>query len=153
MATEIRDIEPIHVVGMKHSGPYHGIGDTFEKILGKADAAGWPMQGCLGIYYDDPTEVAEEELRSAACIITPEGFDPDDKAVEAFSVDGGKYAVMRHVGPYEKLPDAWMKFYSEELPKLGMDDAGPPYERYVNHPDTTPAEELITDLHIPVKPR
>ena len=153
MSVEIKEIDPIPVVGMKHKGPYDGIGDTFGKIFQKAGAAGWPMQGCLGVYFDDPMEVPEDQLRSAACIITPEGFEPADESVEAFSVDGGRYAVMRHVGTYEKLPDAWMKFYGEELPKLGMDDAGPPFELYVNDPNTTPVEELITDLHIPVQPR
>lgn len=153
MAAELRTLEPIHVVGIDHVGAYTGIGAKFGTLFGMAGSQGWPIQGALGIYYNDPQEVPESELRSTACAIVPEGFDPGAEGVRAFDICGGEYAVLRHVGPYAGLADAWMKMYSEELPRLERDDAGPPFEVYRNSPMEVPEAQLITDIHVPVKPR
>ncbi len=116
-----------------------------------AGQLGWPMSGMLGIYYDDPRQVPEEELRSKACAIVTEGFDPKVEGVEAFTIPGGQHAVHRHLGSYSKLGDAWMALYSEELPAFDMDDNGSPFEIYRNTPMDTAEDDLVTDLHVPVK--
>lgn len=153
MSAELKQMEPISVVGIEHIGPYHEIGRAFDRLFGMAMQSNWPISGSLGIYYDDPREVPEQKLRSMACLIVPDVFEPTGTEVKKFVIDGGEYAVLRHVGPYSELGDTWMKFYSQELPELGMDDAGPPFERYVTNPMETKPEDTITDLCIPVKPR
>lgn len=153
MSAELRILEPISVVGIDHIGPYHEIGGTFGRICGMAGQLGWPMRGALAIYYDDPRETPPESLRSAACVVVPAGFDPGTEGVRAFSIEGGSHAVLRYVGPYDKLGDVWARLYSEELPALGMDDAGAPFEIYVSHPEEGSGEQPVTDLCVPVKQR
>lgn len=65
----------------------------------------------------------------------------------------GKYAVFTHIGSYSLLS----KFYNsviaflQKTSKLDVELALPIFEKYLNSPTTTPAEELITELWIPVK--
>jgi AraC family transcriptional regulator len=151
MDAELKTLDPISVVGMDHVGSYAGIGEKFGALFGMAMSQGWPIQGTLGIYFSDPREVPEAELRSTACVVVPAGFDPGAEGVRTFVVEGGEYAVLRHVGSYTGLGDAWMRMYSEELPRLGRDDCGPPYEIYRNSPMEVPEDQLITDIHVPVK--
>ncbi|HXH61858.1 MAG TPA: GyrI-like domain-containing protein [Fimbriimonadaceae bacterium] len=148
---ELKTIEPIAVVGIEHKGAYDQIGAKFGEIFGMAGPGGWPIQGSLGIYFNDPSQTPVEDLRSKACIIVPEGFDPGVPGVEAFEVAGGQYVVYRHMGSYAGLGDSWMKVYSEEIPRLKMDDNGPPFEVYVNNCNEVPEDELITDIYVPVK--
>lgn len=49
-------------------GPYHEIGHTFEELSAKCDQAG-VAKNLIGIYFDNPDEVPEENLRSKACVI------------------------------------------------------------------------------------
>lgn len=153
MGAELKTLEPIAVIGIDHRGPYNTIGGVYGRLGQLAGQHGWPVQGSLGIFYDDPREVPESELRSTACMIVPEGFEAGVAGIRSFSVEGGQYAVLRHVGPYEALGDKWMQMYAEELPKLGVQDAGPPFEVYVSHPAEGSAEPPVTDIHVPVKPR
>lgn len=60
--------------------------------------------------------------------------------------------VLRHVGSYRQLGNAWSTLYSmhrnkEFKPKKGIN----PFEIYENNPQTTPEKELITDVYFPVK--
>ncbi|GAB4248519.1 MAG: SRPBCC family protein [Ekhidna sp.] len=60
--------------------------------------------------------------------------------------------VLRHVGRYQHLGNAWSTLYSmqrnkEFKPKKGIH----PFEVYRNNPATTPENELIADIHFAVK--
>lgn len=53
-------------------GPYHEIGSTFEALQSKCTEAG-VKPNMLGIYLDNPETVAEDNLRSKACVIIQPG--------------------------------------------------------------------------------
>jgi len=65
----------------------------------------------------------------------------------------GKYAVFTHIGPYSLLPD----FYNSVIATIRhstdliVEIAAPFFEKYLNSPTDTEAEELITELWIPLK--
>lgn len=149
------------VAFVRHTGAYYKIGSAFEKLgqwaQTKEELKG-PHAEMLGIYYDDPEAVSEEELRSAACVTLP-GEIAVEPPVEIGPLKGGEYAVATYVGPYSGLGDAWMRAFTEALPKTGrqpapMNDpeAGPCFEKYVSDMSVTPEEELITEIWIPLAP-
>lgn len=53
-------------VGVDHTGPYHEIGQAFEELTKIREEEKLDTGLTLGIYYDDPDEVNEAELRSVA---------------------------------------------------------------------------------------
>lgn len=68
------------------------------------------------------------------------------------TLPAGASAVLAHHGSYEDLPAAYNRLMQEWLPASGRQQAASPYELYHNTPDEVPADRLITDIHLPLKP-
>jgi AraC family transcriptional regulator len=61
-------------------------------------------------------------------------------------------AVFPHRGPYEGLLATWQKVMGEWMPASGLTIRhAPTFEIYVNDPDNTPPDELLTEICIPVE--
>jgi len=71
--------------------------------------------------------------------------------LEEVRVEAGAYAVGLHQGAYDGLPGAWGAFV-RELKASGrpLDLTRPCLEIYLDDPSATPAEELRTELCVPV---
>lgn len=64
----------------------------------------------------------------------------------------GKYAVFRYQGPYENLRAVYDTIYAKWIPEKGYKLGDTPgFEKYLNHPDHTEPENLITEIYIPVQ--
>ena len=66
-------------------------------------------------------------------------------------IAGGEYATLMHKGPYETLGRAYQALLGGWLPQSGRElrDA-PCFEAYLNSPQNTRPEELLTVIHAPV---
>jgi AraC family transcriptional regulator len=64
---------------------------------------------------------------------------------------GGEYATLMHKGPYEGLGRAYQALLGGWLPQSGRElrDA-PCFEVYLNSPQTSRPEDLLTLIHVPV---
>jgi effector-binding domain-containing protein len=75
---------------------------------------------------------------------------PEKGKVKMSKLPGGKAVVGMHIGPYNKLGDAyteiteWMKEKDIESPNMC-------YEIYLNDPENTPENELKTEIYFPIK--
>jgi AraC family transcriptional regulator len=68
-------------------------------------------------------------------------------------IPGGEYAVLTHFGPYEKLGESYAKLLGEWLPRSGRNLRSTPcFEIYLNSPESTEPEDLVTDLYAPLEP-
>lgn len=55
-----------------------------------------------------------------------------------------------HVGPYSALKDTWTALWAE-VESLGLQPAGPPWERYVTNPEEEPdTSKWVTEVYVPV---
>lgn len=64
---EIRKVDEIHMVYYEHIGPYMESFNDFGKFMAYMQQNNMPMGShALGVFYDDPKEVPEPELRSEA---------------------------------------------------------------------------------------
>lgn len=63
----------------------------------------------------------------------------------------GRYAVFSHIGPYSTLHQTWAAIGREWLPVSGevLRDV-PPMELVMNNPQTTPPEQLHTEIWMPI---
>ncbi|MEM8571290.1 MAG: AraC family transcriptional regulator [Pseudomonadota bacterium] len=139
------------LAGMPHKGSYMEIDQVFERVAMIVNARSlWPQVGAMiGIYYDDPCAVAEEDLRSVAGVELagdlPEGLEP-------FEIPAGRFAVLRHTGPYTGLMAAYEYLYGEWLPQSGEEPRdAPASEIYRNTPAETAPADLITDICLPIR--
>lgn len=149
---EIESLPTRTIAGVLHKGSYLRIGESFEKLVGLAATRGLmaDVRGMVGVYYDDPMATPEDELRSRAAFVVAD--DTEVKApMEAEKLEGGRYAVLTHKGPYSDLPAAYDWFYSVWLKERDLPlRAAPPYEDYLNNPREVPASELVTKVCVPV---
>ena len=149
----IRDIPKTRVLTCNHNGSYMHINQAFDELCGWLVAHNsFPPQGRLiAIYFDDPRKVAEENLRSCAGVVLPEGVKIESPFEER-QVGGGPHAVVRHIGPYEGLGSVHQWLQREWLPKSGKEAADAPvFEEYLNTPGDTAPADLVTDICLPLR--
>lgn len=154
MDVVILQLTPKRVVMLRHTGPYDTIGPVFEQLWGWVSSHGVPVNGMIGIYWDNPDFVEASQLRSAACVEVPPTFniaDRDGLDLQIDHIAGGPYAMTRYVGPYEGLGPVWTEFtnHIERNLRRQISD-NPAFELYKNDPSETPPDQLITELYMPV---
>jgi AraC family transcriptional regulator len=139
---------------MRHVGPYDQVGETWEKLLvfmGKEGFIGGDSL-FIGICHDDPEVTPPGKIRYDACVTVEETFKPvGDVGVQ--TVPGGDYAVTTHFGPYSQLSATYAKLFGQWLPRSGRQlSATPCFEVYLNSPENTEPNDLLTDIHMPLQP-
>ena len=152
MEVEIKEMPELRVGAVKHVGPYNQIPKAFERLGAVAGPAGLLRHAgsMIAIYHDDPETTPQDQLRSEAALVVPEGIELPEGLVEEH-IAGGRYARTLHVGPYEQLGDVWARFLGEWVPASGnrIGD-GVSYEIYLNNPTQVPKQELRTELYVPL---
>ncbi len=155
MKVEVKNIEKMHVAFVRHVGPYDQVGEAWDHLCMYLGKTGYLGSGSrfVGICYDDPDVTAPEKIRYDACITVDESFEPEaDIAVQ--EIGGGEYAVTTHFGPYNKLSQTYNKLFGQWL--LNSDRqlrSEPCLEFYLNDPDGTEPEDLLTDICLPLEPK
>ncbi len=151
---EIREIPEQAALAVRKTGAYSKAAEEAWKTLcsyaGPKGLMG-PGTKFIGISHDDPDHVAAENLRYDACIT----LSRDDKGrgeVKKISLGGGRYAVTVHKGPFEKLKATYDGLFGDWLPSSGekLRDADC-LEIYLNDPDSTPPEDLRTEICVPLE--
>lgn len=136
---------------LRHVGAYTGIGQAFERLTPILKAAGL-LEGhfrLIGIYHDDPAVTPPDKLRSDAGILLGPGL-PLPPGLAEVTLPAGRYAHLRHVGPYDRLPESWSRIKGPWLTSHGRRRDGPSYEIYLNTPMTAAPADLLTDIFVPV---
>jgi len=153
MDASIEDRKPIRVVFMRHVGPYHEVGNTWQKLMGWAASRGMfgAMSRPIGICHDDPEITPPDKLRYDACIGVPDKFEPEGE-IGVQEIAGGPYAKTVHKGPYERIGQTYAALMGQWIPAQNREPANAPcLEVYLNNPQQTPPEELMTEVFVPLK--
>jgi AraC family transcriptional regulator len=109
------------------------------------------MRHCIAIYPDE-VEVGKPARFDAGAIFV-EGVEPAaTNGLDYQTLPGGRWAVFRHVGPYDTLWQTWQAVFRDWLPTSGVElrDVNA-YEDYVDDPSQVAPEQLRTDIFIPIK--
>jgi AraC family transcriptional regulator len=150
---EVKTLAPQRIVFVRHTGPYAGVHEAWAKLCGWAGPRGFLVPGAryLGISYDDPQITAPEKLRYDAAITIDRPAEPEGE-VGVTEMPGGEYATLLHKGPYEMLWRSYQILLGGWLPKSGKELRNlPAFELYLNMPGSTPPEELLTVIHVPIE--
>lgn len=152
MEVRIENLGEITVASVRHTGSYHDCGKAWQKLCGTEsvmkNAVMPPL--CVGVGYDDPDITEKDKIRYDACIRVNDDYEPEP-GIAKQKLMGGKFAILTHKGSYDGLHDCYKWIYGEWLPSSGYEPGiSPPLEIYRNSPEDTPAEELVTDICIPL---
>jgi len=153
MNVQIKTLEPMRVAFIRHVGPYGEVGPTWDKLTTQLGRDGW-LAGkimMLGICHDDPDVTPQQKIRYDACVTVDAQFQPSGE-IGVQTVAGGSYAMTTHFGPYNKLGETYSALLGQWLPRSGRElRKAPCFEVYLNAPDGTEPEDLITDIYAPLQ--
>jgi len=150
---ETRHVPVMQMLSIVHRGSYIEIGRSFGALFDLAGAQkALPAKiRMIGIFYDDPTAVPEEKLRSRATFETTDMTDAVPP-LERIAIEGGDYAILRHKGPYADMRAAYLWLFGTWLPQSGREAIDAPlFEEYLNSPTDTPPADLLTDVYLPLQ--
>jgi AraC family transcriptional regulator len=149
----IRSEAPLRLAALPHKGAYHEISRAFQKLSAvMASRDLFRNAGrMVGVFYDDPQSVPVADLRSHAAFEI-NGRSDFSAPLEEITLAAGRHAVLTYKGPYAGLPAAYDQLFGIWLPASGEDPAdAPSFEVYLNTPMDTAPEDLVTELHLPLK--
>ncbi len=153
MKIEVKKLERTRVAFVRHVGPYHEVGETWERLCD------WAGKECLfgdehryfGASYDDPEITDSARLRYDACV-TVAGEVQADGEIGVREIPAGRYAVALHVGPYENFSGTYAAIYRDYFAESGKEPGAPPcLEFYLNDPNGTEPEDLLTEVWVPIE--
>jgi effector-binding domain-containing protein len=145
----------IQYIGIKTQSSQENIGENMEQDFKQlqnftqqhpALANGEP----LSIYHK--WDIVKQVAEYTAAV--PVNHIPESLPAEFVSgtIPETKIYTIRHIGKYEHLGNAWSTLYNMQQNKEIKCDKGiHPFEVYINDPANVQAEELITDIHFPLK--
>ncbi|MCK5056234.1 MAG: GyrI-like domain-containing protein [Candidatus Aminicenantes bacterium] len=146
----IKDMEPFSYAAMDFTGSFEKMEQSIGLFMKEFFKQGLQPAGpVLGVYYNDPSQVKEEDLKWAV------GFSvAKDTKVQAplkkVETTFKKAAVYLYTGPYEKMDKAYEKIF-KYIEDKGCKMVWPCYDKYLNNPQTVKPEELKTEIIVPVE--
>lgn len=157
----IKEIEDWKVISVRETGKYSESASkawgalckfAYSNSIGKTDKIITAESKFIGVGYDNPNETPEENLRYDACITVDKEVQTEGKIFNNV-IQGGKYAVFLHKGPYENLSSVYAAIFAEWLPNSNYKLRNlPSFELYLNRdPRRTKPENLKTEIYIPIE--
>jgi len=153
MDVTIKNLEPMCVACVRHTGPYDQCHAAWKTLMEHAGRQGWigGSVRAIGICHDDPETTPAHEIRYDACLTVGPAAQPEGD-IHIKELPGGEYAAFVHRGPFDQIGASYKRFYAEWLPTSGREQAEAPHlEFYLKDPGSTPPEELETDICVPLK--
>jgi DNA gyrase inhibitor GyrI len=119
------------VAYLERRGPYSGIGETMRTLKDWIDSEGIEQAGYpFCVFFDNPTETPESELRSEACIPVVKAFEPEE-GIRIKEFEEVQVAETRHEGPPEEFAKTYGPFL-EGLLQQGYQLLGPAREYFIS---------------------
>ena len=159
MEVKIIAVEPVRVAVLEHIGDPIRVNNTVATFIEWRKASGlsdYTQCGTYGIPYNDPLITPGEAFRFDVCgELGPQakGNVPENtQGVIAKTLPGGRCAVVRHVGAYDRISDSVYYLYREWLPQSGEELRDfPVYFRYLHLDQELAEHEQQTDILLPLK--
>jgi effector-binding domain-containing protein len=149
-----KDVPAETVVTFELRGPYGEMSKSIDRLIEAVLATGLvPVGAVSGTYLNDPAAVAPQDLRTELAHgvaklgeqqpVLPAGyvFTTRPAMRVAYAYHRGQYATEGEA--HERLR-AWMA-------QQGLQPAGPPRAIWFHDPEVTVADDLVTEVQIPVK--
>lgn len=154
---ERREIQPQTTVSVLLTRTFDDLGEAFPEQLPRIAAQVHELGGAMaGPPYARYHEMDGQQVRLEIGVpvhAPVAGIRPlseaDEVEVAQSELPGGPAAVLTHVGPYDELRHSWASL-DELLAAAGLRPTGPAWESYIDDPETTPPEQLRTEIILPL---
>lgn len=149
----VESVEARSMVGARTSALTNDVGPAMRAAFEKVNAAvacedSFADREMLSVYHPGDIRKGRFDFTAGYTLSTQSSAPAGLVNVE---IPAGNYLHVRHTGRYENLGNAWSgahQYARYKKMKLAKRDC---FEIYVNSPDTTATEDLITDIYLPVR--
>ncbi len=147
----VKRVESLTVAYASHKGPYEAMPEVFQKVMGWIQEEGLQMAGPpMGVYYNDPGEVAPEELLwEVQWPIVPKEGKEGKGEVKVKTTEPMEVAFTIHRGAYDQVGQAYTRL-EKWIEENDYGIGGPARSIYLNDPNSVPPESLKTEIQFPV---
>lgn len=152
---DVRIVErpAVRVALLDHVGPPERIGESVRRFIGwrRSQRLSPAVSATFNVLYDDPADTSPAAFRYGLAAATDRDIAANDEGVVAATLAGGRYALLRHVGPESTLESAIRFLFAQWLPASGesLRDAPPLLQRVAFGPEV-PDHAAITDILLPL---
>jgi AraC family transcriptional regulator len=152
MDIQIESMPAMRLACFRHVGPFGEMQEAWGRLYGWAAQQGLAGTDAavLGLYWDDPAQTPEEELRSAACIEVPGDMAVETPA-ELLEIQAGRYVTAIHEGPFDTLAQTYGAMAAWAMGQHAQFREHPTMEMYLTDPETTPPDAYRTKLFLAVE--
>ncbi len=149
---ETKTIEPMTVMSLSFTGPYSQTGNRLDELVGWVLRGGHPHSGPpMGIYYDDPAKVSEDELRAEVLVPIEEECEGEGLIVRR-ELPGAEVAYAVHEGSYSKIKKVYEEIFNwiTENGYRPVEEVGTREVFHKVYGQVDSAAELLTEVQVPV---
>jgi len=141
-------------VGIKTTCSIDEVGQKMEADFGKVKSLSEGKEladvQIASIYHK--WDIPKNKVSYTACMFVKDPISDLPEGFVSGTIPEVSCYVLRHVGRYQHLGNAWSTLYSMHRNKEFKTIKGiHPFEIYVNDPQETPEKELVTDIYFPIK--
>ena len=151
-------IEPKNIIYIRIIAPY-GTKEVYDKAWNELNQFASDnnllreSNEWLGISLDDPNTTQTNKCRFYACLTIDKAISPTGK-IGCKNIKGGLYAIFTHKGSYSGLNEYYKNIWFGWLPSANYRlRQATFFEKYISDPDKVKAEDIITEIYIPVSPK
>lgn len=155
ISVDIKELPNIPVIYIRHTGPYQGDAELFERLFSKLFTWAGP-RGILDnddfqtaiVYHDDVNVADKSKLRTSVCLTAKENTKVDGE-VGKMTLEKGKYVVARFVLKADEFQGAWDWLMKQWFPSSGYQPEDKPcFELYPEEPEDG---VFKVDICIPIR--
>lgn len=150
---EAKEVEAMTVMSLAFTGPYEQTQDQVGELMSWLLRAGHPYSSPpLGLYYDDPSKVAADELRAEVCVPIEEECAPADD-VQRKELPAVTVACAVHTGPYSEVGQLYeeiLNWITENGYRCIEDQPAREVFHQIYGQVESP-EEYVTEVQVPVE--
>lgn len=157
LAVELKELPTLYFDYKKAQGTVNGtfnelyqqkVGDDFSFLASQKKQC---LFGLISAFPASPQNLNDEQVSLLyGAIYTSENQSPWGD--EQLNIDAGLWAICQHVGDYEFLYQSWNQFFHGWLAKSEYQLRNTlPFEHYLTSPDSTPKENWLTHIYIPIE--
>ena len=111
-----------------------------------------PYGPAIGIYHNSPAATHEHDLRweaATAVYADVPSFGPDETGIGLRTTGNMQVVSLIYRGPYDEVGAAYDQL-NRWVADKGYEVIGPSQELYLNDANITPAEDLLTEIQMPI---
>lgn len=152
----VEDLDAFNVIALHNVGPYDELANAYGRLFAFDVIAGnlEHLVGIYGIPYDDRRFDPPAAARFECCVALDCTVDVPAE-LRLLQLGGGPHLVLHHRGAYDRLDPLMDAAYQAVMSSGGLSEWSfadrPPFHCYLNDPEMTAEQDLLTDIVIPLQ--